>query len=375
MNILSEITSILLTVTIFAVCIILPLVLTVWNLYNLFAKTPFHELAVDRCTFLLGPLLMWFLWKCWSAPDWDVALYNHWEPYFHSPLASWHMPTMIALSIWALLSFWVLRIWGDRLPPLPTVLCISGLEIGIVLAVIFMIQLSPHLVEGVWIPFDVFYMLLFPLNYLISVPRLLRQVIQKQMTRLEDAPPAPNKRFIRFCHRFLSRSLGWVLVGFVLALPLLGVLLGLLILCGQAPDAAVRAFTETSDWALSQKISPPPIEFDGHYLCTVAVGGHPKLVKPTRYGVRHGKRIVVNRQLCVANAFEQLIMERTPRLHRAVRQFYDTHGYPLSQKLTTPFRADVTYLLMKPLEWFFLLCLYSFDARPENRIAMQYTGR
>lgn len=375
MNILSEITSILLTVTIFAVCIILPLVLTVWNLYNLFAKTPFHELAVDRCTFLLGPLLMWFLWKCWSAPDWDVALYNHWEPYFHSPLASWHMPTMIALSIWALLSFWVLRIWGDRLPPLPTVLCISGLEIGIVLAVIFMIQLSPHLVEGVWIPFDVFYMLLFPLNYLISVPRLLRQVIQKQMIRLEDAPPAPNKRFIRFCHRLLSRSLGWVLVGFVLALPLLGVLLGLLILCGQAPDAAVRAFTETSDWALSQKISPPPIEFDGHYLCTVAVGGHPKLVKPTRYGVRHGKRIVVNRQLCVANAFEQLIMERTPRLHRAVRQFYDTHGYPLSQKLTTPFRADVTYLLMKPLEWFFLLCLYSFDARPENRIAMQYTGR
>lgn len=375
MDIFYEIFSILLAVALIAVCIILPLLLTVWNLYNLFAKTSFYEQAVDRCTFLLGPLLMWFLWKCWSAPDWDVALYNHWEPYFHSPLASWHMPTMIALSIWALLSFWVLRIWGDRLPPLPAALCISGLEIGIVLAVIFMIQLSPHLVEGVWFPFDVFYMLLFPLNYLISVPRLLRQVIQKQMTRLEDAPPAPNKCFIRFCHRLLSRSLGWVLVGFVLALPLLGVLLGLLILCGQAPDAAVRAFTETSDWALSQKISPPPIEYDGHYLCTVAVGGHPKLVKPTRYGIRHGKRIVVNRQLCVANAFEQLIMERTPRLHRVVRQFYDTHGYPLSKKLTTPFRADITYLLMKPLEWFFLLCLYSFDARPENRIAMQYTGR
>lgn len=375
MDIFYEIFSILLTLALIAVCIILPLLLTVWNLYNLFAKTPFHEQAVDRCAFLLGPLLMWLLWKCWSAPDWDVALYDHFEPYFHTPLASWHMPTVIALAIWALLSFWVLRIWGDRLPPLPTVLCISGLESGTVLAVIFMIQLFPHLIEGVWIPFDVFYMLLFPLNYLISVPRLLRRVIQKQMTRLEDAPPAPNKRFIRFCHRLLSRSLGWVLVGFVLALPLLGVLLGLLILCGQAPDAAVKAFTETSDWALSQKISPPPIEFDGHYLCTVAVGGHPKLVKPTRYGVRHGKRIVVNRQLCVANAFEQLIMERTPRLHRAVRRFYDTHGYPLSKKLTTPFRADITYLLMKPLEWFFLLCLYSFDTRPENRIAMQYTGR
>lgn len=261
------------------------------------------------------------------------------------------------------------------MPPLPTALCISGLETGLVLAILFIIQLFPHLVEGIWIPFDTFYMSLIPLNYLLTVPRLLRQVIQKQIARLEAAPPAPSKGFICFCHRLLSRSQGWMLAGFLLALPLLVILLGVLVLLGQSPDAAAKAFTETSDWALSQKISPPPIEVNGHYLCTVAVGGHPKLVKPTRYGIRHGKRIVVNRQLCVSNAFEQLIMERTPRFHRAVRRFYDTHGYPLSQKLTTPLRADMTYLLMKPLEWFFLLCLYTFDTTPETRIAMQYTGK
>ena len=375
MSILYEIASIPLTVLIIIVCLVLPVILTICNLYNLCSKVPFHEQAIDRCTFLLGPFLMWLLWQFWSAPDWDVPLYTYIEPYFHTPLASWHMLTILTLLAWALLSFWLVRISGKPLPPLPTVLCISGLETGAFLAVVFIVQLLPHLTEGLWLPFDTFYMVLFPLNYLLTVPRLLRQVIQKQITRLEAAPPDSGKRFVCLCHRVLSRSRSWVLAGFLLALPLLAVLLGILILFGQAPDAAVRAFTETSDWALSQKISPPPIEYDGHYLCTVAVGGHPKLVKPTRYGVRHGKRIVVNRQLCVANAFEQLIMERSPRLHRAVRSFYDTHGYPLSQKLTTPFRADVTYLLMKPLEWFFLLCLYTFDPKPENRIAIQYTGK
>jgi hypothetical protein len=29
--------------------------------------------------------------------------------------------------------------------------------------------------------------------------------------------------------------------------------------------------------------------------------------------------------------------------------------------------------LMKPLEWFFLLVLYTVDAKPENRIHMQYS--
>lgn len=375
MNLLSEITSILLAVIIIAVCLILPLLLTVGNLYNLFSKSPFHEQAIDRCTFILGPLLMWLLWSCWSAPDWDTPLYTYMEPHLHTPLASWHLPAVLAISAWALLSFWSLCNWGERLPPLPTVLCISGLETGAVLAVIFILQLLPNFVEGVWLPFDTFYMSLFPFNYLLTVPRLLRQSIQRQIARWKEAPPKPEKRFVCLCHQLLSRSLGWVFAGFLLALPLLAVLLGILVLFGQAPDAVIKAFTETSDWALSQKISPPPIEYDGHYLCTVAVGGHPKLVKPTRYGLRHGKRIVVNRQLCVANAFEQLLMERTPRFHRAVRRFYDAHGYPLSQKLTTPLRADVTYLLMKPLEWFFLLCLYTFDPKPENRIAIQYTGR
>ena len=64
---------------------------------------------------------------------------------------------------------------------------------------------------------------------------------------------------------------------------------------------------------------------------------------------------MVNRQLCVANAFEQLLEERTPRFHRALRKFYDTYGYPVSKYIRTPLTADIIYLLMKPLEWMFVL--------------------
>ena len=152
-------------------------------------------------------------------------------------------------------------------------------------------------------------------------------------------------------------------------------LTGLLVLFGQAPDGAIRAWTETSDWNLSRRVAPQNVYYDEHYLCTVAAGGHRKLVKPLRLGVRHGHQVIVNRQLCVANAFEQILEERTPRFHRAVRGFYDKYGFPVARLIRSSYAADAVYLLMKPLEWLFLAVLYLTDARPEDRIAVQYTGK
>ena len=83
---------------------------------------------------------------------------------------------------------------------------------------------------------------------------------------------------------------------------------------------------------------------------------------------------MVNRQLCVANAFEELLQERRPSLHRKIRHLYDRHGYPLSKLITTPAKADMVYLLMKPLEWIFLGVLYLLDTNPEQRIVEQYRG-
>lgn len=99
------------------------------------------------------------------------------------------------------------------------------------------------------------------------------------------------------------------------------------------------------------------------------------MVKPLRMGERHGHRIVVNRQLLVANAFEDLLSERLPNTHRRVRHFYDTYGYPIARHIKSRWTADLVYLLMKPLEYFFVTVLYLFDTKPEDRIAVQYLGR
>nr|WP_110928210.1 DUF6688 family protein [Bacillus massiliglaciei] len=55
------------------------------------------------------------------------------------------------------------------------------------------------------------------------------------------------------------------------------------------------------------------------------------------------------------------------------RQSYDRYGYPISRHIRTEWSADAVYLLMKPLEWFFLIVLYTIDKKPENRIHIQYS--
>ena len=59
-------------------------------------------------------------------------------------------------------------------------------------------------------------------------------------------------------------------------------------------------------------------------------------------------------------------------MHRAIRNFYDKHGYPVARHIRTKSAADVVYYIMKPLEWIFLIVLYMTDPHPENRIATQY---
>ena len=167
----------------------------------------------------------------------------------------------------------------------------------------------------------------------------------------------------------------WPIIAIILSAPLTVILICILVLFGQRPDEAIKAFLETSDWTLSTKISPPSITYDAHYLCTVSLKGHKNIVKPIRMGIRRGEKIVVNRQLCITNAFEELLQEKFTKFHHFIRYIYDKYGYPLSKHINTKVQADITYILMKPLEWLFLIILYLFDKNPENRISTQYTGK
>lgn len=136
-----------------------------------------------------------------------------------------------------------------------------------------------------------------------------------------------------------------------------------------SPELFAGALSQTCGWTLSTMVPPPQ---DCHYLCTVAARGHPWLVRPLRYGRRRGHVIVVNRQLAVANAFEDLLHERWPRFGRLARTTYDRVGLPVSAWIVHPVASDLVYLAMLPAQGLFELCLRVFDRHPEARIDRMY---
>lgn len=346
------------------------LALTGLNIRNLICRKAIGRSIAEWATLIAGSVLTFWLCQGSFSKEWfePVVL----EPdgiNLHVPLAGEHTPTFLLLCAVALAGLAVLLLAGRKLPPLLLVLCIAALYLGGGLCVVWIAQLAPNLASNdLFVSIILVYLMLFPLNYLLLAARALLDLLRGYRAQ----PYTGRSPLLRWLNARLQRAGALPVAALLALIPLLGVCIGVLTLFGQQPDAALRVFTETSDWLFSTKISPPPVEYQGHYLCTVAAGGHRRVVKPLRPGVRHGHPIVVNRQLCIANAFEELIAERTPRFHRFIRHVYDTYGYPLSKHIRTPLAADVTYVLMKPLEWLFLAVLYLCDRCPETRIARQY---
>lgn len=338
------------------------------------------ETMSEVITFPLGIVLTLFYISFATEivfADWMEVLYNR---EVHTPIATWTMPTLLVLAAVGMLGYLFLRLCPLKAqPPLMTVLSMSAIYIGCLVCGLWIVQVA-------WSVF----LMLFPANCLILSAKTIRRLVWQwqelhgreeagRASGIEESAFQDNgARFaapaevMTVFQRLLSNSRSWPWLALLLALPLLGLIIMILTLFGQKPDSIIQAWTQTSQWNLSQQISPPNLHYDEHYLCTAAASGHRRVVKPIRMGVRHGHPVVVNRQLCIANAFEQILEERLPGFHRRVRHFYDTYGFPIARHIKTPLAADITYLLMKPLEWLFLAVIYLCDPKPENRIAMQY---
>lgn len=338
------------------------------------------SLIFEIIAFSVGLGYMMFCWEIWDPVVYSQPI-NRLMVFAsaHEPVAGEHVMTLIVIAVVGFLAYLILKYAGRHLAPLAKVFCIGGIYGGVIVNVLFLMQLlcgarpvdiSPGQVFGE----NIVYILcecVVPVLFLIHVGRMFSGFIRQQAEEQEKIRYEGNN-FLAGCNRFLCKGINLYWAAFLAMIPLYGIVICILCLFGQKPDSVIKAFTQTSDWILSGEISPPPVEYDAHYLCTVSLRGHRGLVKPIRYGIRRGDRIVVNRQLCVANAFEQLLQERTLRFHKAVRHFYDTYGYPISKWITNPWSADVVYLIMKPLEWIFVAVLYLFDEKPENRICSQY---
>lgn len=164
-----------------------------------------------------------------------------------------------------------------------------------------------------------------------------------------------------------------------LCIPVLIIIICFLMLFHQKPDALIKAFTETYKHGFSEwDHHCENVLCGGHFLCSVAASGHGFIVKPIRYGVRNGGIIVCNRQLLIANAFEDWLYVKFPSLHKIIRNNYNRIGKAIHKYyflFENKFICDVIYVLMKPAEFIFILILYTFDKRPENRISVQYTSK
>lgn len=271
------------------------------------------------------------------------------------------------------LNFWILTClavylyasYRDELaPPIVEILINGTLVTGVLLNMAVAFQLYSEWSLGV-LPIFLLFIL----------------VLSERQQRMQQAIRAgafkANGTLSRMAIRILSlRSLDQYPLLFLLVLPILAIASSVLLLFGQQPDSIIRAFTDTYYRGFSQlNAECENVHCGGHYLCSVAAKGHPAVVKPQRLGERNGKLILCNRQLLVANAFEELLTVHFPRLHVHVRQQYNKIGQLIHQYygiFNNRYISDAVYLLMKPLELLFLLYLYSFEQKPENRIARQY---
>ncbi len=346
----------------------IPLLLTLFNIYLLFTKKYIKEKIVlvnDILTFALGISYTILWWIMQDYNEWNVQLYTGQGEY--TPISYQSMPTFLTLCCIAIAGYVVLRFLRNKLSPILASLCYGGIFMGFCLTIVLTIQLFAKTDTIVS-----FLLLLFAYNFVLCSVRLIRDTALEFSQKLLETNY--ENKVLQLCKRLVSGSVSYVTFSFLLSVPMLILAIIILMLFGQQPDSFIKMFTETADWTLSQKIPPPRLDYEGHYLCTVAACGDEKVVKPLRAGKRHNELIVVNRQLLVANAFEDLIAEKTPTLHKIVRNIYDRVGLPVSKYINTKRRSNLVYFIMKPLEWLFVFCLYFFDKNPEDRIHKQYLG-
>lgn len=293
-----------------------------------------------------------------------------------------HFPDMLGLYLLYLpccVAYYISRRRQERLVPITEMFIIGFLLTGILLNAIVYIQLNGNFYhEIINTPFqrnftDFFDIIVRFFHILIIISLLTGYITCFPLIICVLFSIALMKRLsIYGKEEIKSKRLVITISGFILPLPIIGLwsLLQQLIF-SHWPR---YIFTKTCSYILSlDKL--PPCE-NGHYLCTVAATGHRFIVRPLRFGYRGGQKIIVNRQLCIANAFEDLLHCRWPKLGRFCRKWYDRLGLPISKYIKNRWAADIIYLLMKPAEWIFFILLLLLDPEnPEKRIDSMYRFR
>jgi len=274
-----------------------------------------------------------------------------------------HRPGIYILIFACILAFIANMIRTEILPPIPELIINVFLILGLGLNILFFFHFGTT--EDGYI---------FPLIGNIPIILIFLMTLytnQKNLSNyISENKYSSDTTFGRLCLGILKlKPITKYPLLLLLTVPIMLLLTLFLMLFGQKPDTLIRAFTDTYKHGFSQlDYQCDNVRCGGHFLCSVGANGHQKIVKPIRYGIRNGAKIICIRQLLICNAFEELVEEYFPRGHHQIRKTYNKvgdaihrHYHPFNNK----YLADAIYIVMKPLELFFLIILYSVDKKPE----------
>ena len=294
----------------------------------------------------------------------------------YASLSNETMITVIVLLILGFIAYGLLSTYMEQLSPILYLICRSLLVLNILFAAVYVTHTGfKHYDDAFLMVASVVFLQMGYVSLSFLYIAKLMDVANNFYKNKQEADFSESNKFMLLLYRFSFKCQKSPVLLLLISFPVLLIIQTILVLFGQKPDSFIRTFLDTSSFNYLFPAPKPEmvVSGDGHYLCTVTVKGHKKIVRPLRAGIRGGGRIVVNRQLLIANAFENLLEDYTPRAHKKIRAFYDTYGYPLSKHINNKWSADIIYIVMKPFEWFFLLVLYTVEKNPENRIHVQYS--
>jgi hypothetical protein len=86
------------------------------------------------------------------------------------------------------------------------------------------------------------------------------------------------------------------------------------------------------------------------FVVTAASRGHERIVGPIVEVIRAGATCHANRQLLTLWQFENLWRASAPQFHAAFRRAYNRVGPALARRITSPWLADIVFLVLKPAE-------------------------
>lgn len=329
-------------------CVAIILGAAVW-LYRYIRKHGTRRALIATEVLVFIVLVGWGLVLNEAAQERCVATNCEPNPQFR-PLATPAVYYLCGLHAFTVLAYTISRRRRVLLPARVELVLLSGLCVGCVLQSMLALHFGSKILYGI-----VFAPIMLPaVSPLLAAGLFAWQIRARLQLRVSKASGAD-----------------WASIGTLTAF-WLGSYGALAAVFKGRAAAGFEVFSNTCDYTFSQL----PIRFEQtncHYLCTVAARGHQQLVRPLRWGVRRGQPILVNRQLAIANAFEDLLTEQFPTLGRLARRTYDRLGLPVSRWIRTPLLADLIYVLMKPAEWLFYVYLLVADPEcPEKRLDRMY---